>query len=1456
MSATGTPPTSNPAAPAAPAVYGEHEALCRLIQLGQGRFTLALVEYDLPSKRAEVVSGLRARFPLLNLTEVALSPPPPDAPTPYGVLDQLREQVRDSSPGGAPDALVVMGLETLLPSDAAGAHAEDEIRRAIQPLNLGRNLLAEWFPCPTLFFLPKAAMETLLTSAPDFVSWKSGFFAFESDAGGLRAEIEREAAAKIDWWERRRLRRRPHEWLAREAERLAALLADARALPAARSAVARLHQRLGWTAAAMNDGPAARRFFAEALRLARLENDAVLLGAAEKGLRAARRLRRSRPSPKRAAVLRRFRGAAPLCEADGLLGREADLQDLLLQVTRVGNRFVTVWGETGCGKTSLVLAGVVPELERRGHLPVVAREWGHPAAALHGAIEEECGVSLPPSAALRDWLRAAARKAEPRTILVVCDQFEQFFAKHPRRREREPLLKEIGDCLNDFRLPCKFIFILREDHLGRMVELERHVGDALDKNKRFYLPLFDQAAALRVMRQLAARAQADWPDAFLGHVVNELTRDGQVRPIEVQLVAAALFTLDINDEQAYSRAGRAEGLLTDYLQATLASVSEGRREQEDMGRVLLTLIGEPPGRLSLTAEEVAERSGVRPPARLRVALEKLEGANLVRRHAGPESPPPETGGGDRYELMHDTLIDPVLRLTRDIQDQRRRARRVMLRALEDARARPRHTVGLRKWLLLKRHLPARAKAAPKVKALLKRSLLVGMAKWLSLIFATLALALGAASNLPARLTVEHDYAGRVMINRGLPGLWFLPLGGGDRLIDTGFDITDLNNGAAGALQNNFYWEAGNHRGGVLRDELFHESLNSGFERGRLLLQVGSKERGLELILAPIKEINSKGWSNEDSLLLARLRAELVTAMRADPSLARPAFDKLFATFAGLTDRLLRNSIPDLLEDVFKADPSLARPAFDASFRLYKESINTDVKSDSATIMRGAVKADPALGRSEFETLLGLLKENKDGTTGYDMAAAVASVIEADPSFARQDVFDTLLGLFKETSFARSAVAYALTASVKANRSFAGPAFKAMLPTLERGESAYARSNASDIMAAAAKADPSLAKPLSDALFSTKGKGEAPAGFSTVPALAAVVEADASLVRPTLDALLTALKESEDSATHQWAVSGLAAIAATHGASLTQSDLSALLTVYREDEDAEARGSAALALRAAVEARRAESVGRVFGEMVNVLKRSDSSYLEITNYPTVHREDDANGRAAAAHIIAAAVEADKQLARPALHALLTSLEKDKEALVRHKAAEALAVAVKVGRTEADDVCRKLPAVLNAEYDGGARVAAMAVLETCIAANSSADHATLGLLTDYNADVRRGAVNGFARRLASLARLEVSDHERDPVQFLFDHLEGEQSLLPQGNANTHAVYRQAAARAMAWWLVSKKPEAVATQSELRRRLEAMRDRDPRLYLRVAAWQALAAAADLRDKQAAGGSEDFDR
>jgi len=89
-----------------------------------------------------------------------------------------------------------------------------------------------------------------------------------------------------------------------------------------------------------------------------------------------------------------LRGSLPFEEGDLLPLRGKDIQQLYTLVASSTFRFGVLWGTSGCGKTSLLRAGLAPMLRKNGYLPVyVATPAKEPRQAIYAALK--AGVQIP-----------------------------------------------------------------------------------------------------------------------------------------------------------------------------------------------------------------------------------------------------------------------------------------------------------------------------------------------------------------------------------------------------------------------------------------------------------------------------------------------------------------------------------------------------------------------------------------------------------------------------------------------------------------------------------------------------------------------------------------------------------------------------------------------------------------------------------------------------------------------------------------------------------------------------------------------------------------------------------------------------------------------------------------------------------------------------------------------------
>ncbi|MGM9766628.1 MAG: hypothetical protein ACI3ZO_09775, partial [Candidatus Cryptobacteroides sp.] len=170
-------------------------------------------------------------------------------------------------------------------------------------------------------------------------------------------------------------------------------------------------------------------------------------------------------------------------------GREDEIFDLTRLV--MGNIFVTLYGKSGNGKTSLLNAGVFPSLRKSGFIPVSVRlgidamDCSFQQAIIRKllglasesvVLETSDVVEMPEDESSQDYLwaffaRTRFTDADGRTVfpVIAFDQFEEVFTH--RRQDAETLL-------------CQIAFMMDESHALPTREIEGNIYE-YDFNFRF-----------------------------------------------------------------------------------------------------------------------------------------------------------------------------------------------------------------------------------------------------------------------------------------------------------------------------------------------------------------------------------------------------------------------------------------------------------------------------------------------------------------------------------------------------------------------------------------------------------------------------------------------------------------------------------------------------------------------------------------------------------------------------------------------------------------------------------------------------------------------------------------------------------------------------------------------------------------------------------------------------------
>jgi len=370
-----------------------------------------------------------------------------------------------------------------------------------------------------------------------------------------------------------------------------------------------------------------------------------------------------------------FPGPRPFAESENSLffGRDRELSDLIALL--FAQRAVLLHGPSGGGKSSLVLAGLIPQARLRGFtfLPVArVRDTGDNERTVAGnrfvgnVLENwrQAGLDIPSgSTTLAEALSCLPDTDEPGRV-VVFDQFEELFVLHPESwRDRADLLSQIQAALDRDPL-LHVMFILRDDFLARLQPLAPLLRDRL--STRYHLQGLTSAQALdAVVRPFAATGRRFEPGvaenlvAALRAQPTDVPGSGSyegedVEPVQLQIVCRTFFerlppdVVEIGAGDVEHHADVGQALVGFYEQALAAAIKGRPRAHERKVRLWFERQLITPARTrGIVFRDERTTGGLQ-----NEIVDDLERRRVVR--SEPRGP------ALWYELTHDRLIDAVL----------------------------------------------------------------------------------------------------------------------------------------------------------------------------------------------------------------------------------------------------------------------------------------------------------------------------------------------------------------------------------------------------------------------------------------------------------------------------------------------------------------------------------------------------------------------------------------------------------------------------------------------------------------------------------------------------------------------------------------------------------------------------------------------------------------------------
>lgn len=390
-------------------------------------------------------------------------------------------------------------------------------------------------------------------------------------------------------------------------------------------------------------------------------------------------------------------------ESQFFVGRDTEVRELVRRIRR--DPLTVLFGISGLGKTSLLLAGVFPQLRASGYFPVRLRlEYFKGAGDFASQVVQqtrteaaELGIdSTEPNEgeSLWEYFHRAefwGRRSRLLQPVLVLDQFEELFSLGAANRDArvEPFVEELGDLIENripnrdrrriaqtvdlpfsiSKQPYRVVLSMREDFVPELEAWHRRIPAV--RNNRMRLRPMAGVAALGVVRQVPDTVTAEVAEKIVRDVAKEKkSRDGakdDEPPLETLNIEPALLSVvcrELNRQRIAKNLptitedlvqGASEELLQKLYDECLGHFPEIRDVlQREIEEELLTRSGM---RDNVAVEDfLNEEKGI-----TEAVLQELVEERLVRIE--------ERAGVKRIELSHDRWTDVVAN-SRDEREHR------------------------------------------------------------------------------------------------------------------------------------------------------------------------------------------------------------------------------------------------------------------------------------------------------------------------------------------------------------------------------------------------------------------------------------------------------------------------------------------------------------------------------------------------------------------------------------------------------------------------------------------------------------------------------------------------------------------------------------------------------------------------------------------------------------------
>ncbi|OYZ00994.1 MAG: hypothetical protein B7Y37_08855 [Sphingobacteriia bacterium 28-36-52] len=240
-------------------------------------------------------------------------------------------------------------------------------------------------------------------------------------------------------------------------------------------------------------------------------------------------------------------------DEDFYFGRTSEIEKIEFSLSKY--KILGLFGESGTGKTSIINAGIIPLLKRKGFIIVSIRCLDEPISRIRYELfkvlkEIKEFNSLIDELIIEDSFHRLLIKLNSFlqqfkfNLLICIDQFEELFTR-ARVEEREKLAKGIIECIASTSIIGKLSFLLslREDYIGELWDWSHKYNLEDAWIHQYRLKRLEKDVAIEVVTRPLSLLGISFDKGFVDKIIEELMiiGDGQIYPPYLQIVCSELF---------------------------------------------------------------------------------------------------------------------------------------------------------------------------------------------------------------------------------------------------------------------------------------------------------------------------------------------------------------------------------------------------------------------------------------------------------------------------------------------------------------------------------------------------------------------------------------------------------------------------------------------------------------------------------------------------------------------------------------------------------------------------------------------------------------------------------------------------------------------------------------------------------------------------------------------------